>query len=255
MHRLFKLAVYPARVLTSTPFPPGWLPLANSTKEGSFLYPCEDEAFLANTAVPLVKRILVGFCAREGTRMTNAAAIEWSNLSLATPHGGGHVVLDKTKNGRGASWALDPGTAEGLRRWRRICPSDRWVFPSEALPRSRRSSRLRPLNVGHIANDLRDGLIGAGVARKKLFESSDQRMRLRAHDLRATFVTLALANGRSEDWVRTRTGHSSSQMIVRYKREAQTAQELNLGWLKPLDLAIPELAEMSEPKLQVLSGG
>ena len=66
---------------------------------------------------------------------------------------------------------------------------------------------------------------------------------------------MALANGHTEDWVRTRTGHCSSQMIARYRREAQTALELNLGWLKPLHLAIPELAMMEQPRLKVIVGG
>ncbi|MFW5739320.1 MAG: hypothetical protein ACOC1F_03020 [Myxococcota bacterium] len=138
MHRLLKLAVYPARLLEQTPFPPGWLPAANRVKEGSFLYPSEEEAFLAYTQVPFVKRLLVGVCAREGLRKTKAATLQWSNLYLDLPEGTGHMVLDKTKNGRGGSWALDTGTAEAHRRWRLICPADVWVFPAEALPHSRR---------------------------------------------------------------------------------------------------------------------
>jgi integrase len=102
---------------------------------------------------------------------------------------------------------------------------------------------------------LRDGLVAAWVTREKLFENNDNRMRLRAHDIRATFVTLALANGDTGDWVRTRTGHGSSQMIARYRREAQTAVELKLGWLKPLHLALPELREMADQPTLVLVGG
>ena len=37
-----------------------------------------------------------------------------------------------------------------------------------------------------------------------------------------------------------RTGHSSSVMLVRYRRDAKTAQELGLGWLLPLHEVIPE---------------
>src|SRR5690606_22958121 len=62
------------------------------------------------------------------------------------------------------------------------------------------------------------------------------------HDLRGTFVTLALAVGRTEAWVTDRTGHSSSAMIYRYKRAARLAAELDTGWFAPLDEAIPELA-------------
>jgi hypothetical protein len=69
---------------------------------------------------------------------------------------------------------------------------------------------------------------------------------MRAHDLRGTFVTLALANGRSEAWVADRTGHTTSAMINRYRRTARSATELGLGLLAPLDEAIPELAEALE---------
>jgi integrase len=99
--------------------------------------------------------------------------------------------------------------------------------------------------VDHLADQLRDGLRQAGVTREKLFERGEHRLRLRAHDLRATFVTLALANEKTEDWVATRTGHGSSQMIALYRRQAKTAGELKLGWLKPLHEVIPELAVMA----------
>jgi hypothetical protein len=66
----------------------------------------------------------------------------------------------------------------------------------------------------------------------------------RAHDLRATFVTLALGDGRTDDWVKKRTGHRSDMMLNRYKREAETVHELKIGWFKPLHEAIPELAAM-----------
>jgi integrase len=75
-----------------------------------------------------------------------------------------------------------------------------------------------------------------------LFEASDTRIPLRAHDLRATFVTVNLAAGKTEAWITDRTGHKSSQMIYRYKRQARTHAELNLGPLRPLYEAIPELA-------------
>jgi hypothetical protein len=66
---------------------------------------------------------------------------------------------------------------------------------------------------------------------------------IRIHDCRATFVTLSLAAGRTEAWVVARMGHRSSVMINRYRRAARMVEELGLGWLAPLDAAIPELAE------------
>lgn len=249
LHRLFRLAVYPARLLAQSPFQPGWLPSPNPEKERSYLFPAEDAAFLANVQVPLVKRLLVGFCNREGPRKDNARTVQWANVTLDLRDGGGYIVLDRTKNGRGGSWALDPGTAEALRRWKTICPSIQYVFPTEAVPRYRRDGLGEPIYVDHLAAELRAGLLQAGVTRAKLFEKGDNRLRLRAHDLRATFVTLALANGRTEDWVVTRTGHRTSAMVAKYRRHAKTAEELKLGWFTPLHDAIPELAAIpSSPR-------
>ena len=81
---------------------------------------------------------------------------------------------------------------------------------------------------------LREALGRVGVTRSKLFEQSEERLRFRAHDLRSTFVTLALANGRTDDWVRQRTGHMSFEMLAHYRQAAETVKELDLGWLKPL---------------------
>jgi integrase len=242
--RICKLAAYPLKAIPRSPLPDGWLPPRNLVKEKSYLFPAEEANFHGNTKVPVVRRILVGVCAREGLRKENAVTLEWPDLVLDQGVEA-MVVLDTTKNGRGGSWVLDAGTAEALRRWRTICPSKRYVFPASALPLHRRSDEDRPLYVDHLAAELRDGLLEAGVTRSKLFERGDHRIRLRAHDLRATFVTLALAEGRSEDWVVTRTGHGSSQMIALYRRQAKTAAELKLGWLKPLHEVIPELAAIA----------
>src|SRR5690606_9487912 len=77
--------------------------------------------------------------------------------------------------------------------------------------------------------------------RPVLFQRTAKRAPLRAHDLRATFVTLALASGKTETWVCDRTGHRSSNMLNKYRRAARTAEELGLGWLKPMHEVIPEL--------------
>jgi integrase len=224
----------------------GWLPPRNDAKEKSYLFPVEEAAFHSNQRVPLVRRLLVGLCAREGLRKENAVTLKWCDLTFQS-NGEVMISLDTTKNGRGGAWVLDPATAEALRRWHTICPSETFVFPASALPQHRDTDD-RPMYVDHLADQLRDGLQKAGVKREKLFERGANRIRLRAHDLRATFVTLALANGRTEDWVSTRTGHGSSQMIALYRRQAKTAVELRLGWLKPLHEIIPELAGLGAQK-------
>jgi integrase len=62
---------------------------------------------------------------------------------------------------------------------------------------------------------------------------------MRVHDLRATFVTVSLATGKTETWVADRTGHKSSEMINRYRRSAWTWSETALGGLDPLDACFP----------------
>jgi hypothetical protein len=44
---------------------------------------------------------------------------------------------------------------------------------------------------------------------------------LRARDLRATFITISLANGRTREWCQQRTGHGDS-MKQKYRRTAVT---------------------------------
>jgi predicted Zn-dependent protease len=80
------------------------------------------------------------------------------------------------------------------------------------------------------------------VTRPELFERSAARRPIRVHDLRATFVTVALAAGRSEAWVTARTGHRSSGQVANYRRTAATFAELSTGWFVHLAAAIPELA-------------
>jgi len=82
----------------------------------------------------------------------------------------------------------------------------------------------------------------AVIARAELSERTATRRPIRVHDLRATFITLALAAGRSETWVMDRTGHTTSAMLNLYRRQARNAAELHLGELAPLNLALPELA-------------
>jgi hypothetical protein len=159
--------------------------------------------------------------------------LRWRDLDL----GCGHIMLDENKTDDPRSWALDPGVARALRAWKIVhhpnATPDDFVF---CEPGS--SAALYTL---HLADELRRDLQDAGVTRRALFERSKVRRPLRVHDLRATFVTVSLANGKTETWVADRTGHRSSVMINRYRRAARTWSELALGPLAPLDEAIADL--------------
>jgi hypothetical protein len=59
-------------------------------------------------------------------------------------------------------------------------------------------------------------------------------------------VTIALANGKSEQWVTDRTRHKSSQMLALYTRQARTWAELGMGTLGPMDQLLPEVGELPQ---------
>jgi integrase len=215
--RLLALAVYPLKLRPSSPLPRGFLPKVTRSKATAWLYPAEDARLLACVDVPLVRRVLYGFLAREGCRCGEALALTWADLDLDR----GVIRLDENKTDDPRAWALGDGVAGALGR---LAGATDLVF---AVP-----------NDGHLAEAFRADLALAGIDRAELFERTKSRQPIRLHDLRATFVTLALAAGRSETWVSDRTGHRSSVMIANYRRAARTASELGLGELDPLEQAV-----------------
>ncbi len=221
VHRVLGLAVFPLRLRESNPLPRGWLPKPGRRKAKSYLYPDEDAALLGCGVVPFRRRFAYGFLAREGNRKSEGLAMI---LDLER----GAAALDVNKTDEPRSWALDAGVAGALRAARDL------LGAGEIDATMREMATLR-------GDQLRDDLRAAGVTRPELFEASATRDPINVHALRATFVTLSLAAGRSEAWVADRTGHKSSHMINQYKRAARSVAELGLGALAPLVSALPEL--------------
>lgn len=219
--KVLKLAVYPLRIIERSPLPIGFLPSPKGLKATAWLYPDEDAQLLACDMVPLLSRVLYGFLAREGLRLGEALSLRWCDLDLDR----GVVTLDRNKTDEPRVWALTAGVPEALKAFKPTEAQDEWlVFGQFDAERS--------------AEDFRRHLKLAHVERAELHAVSETRRPIRVHDLRATFVTLSLAAGRSEAWVADRTGHRSSVMINRYRRAARTAAELGLGSLQPLDQAL-----------------
>jgi integrase len=61
-------------------------------------------------------------------------------------------------------------------------------------------------------------LVAATREAARAFHVDPKRRQILLHNLRGTFLTLALANGKSESWISHRTGHRSSAMLNNYKR-------------------------------------
>ena len=227
MHRVLALAVYPLRLIVANPLPRGFLPKQGSTRAKSYLFPDEDRALLACTEVSLEHRMLYGFLAREGMRKSEALRLTWDDFNLER----GMVRLDVNKTDEPRAWALAPDVVSALRVWRTMRPGVPKLFAVSQPAR--------------LALAFRKHLGVAKVGRAELFEKSKTRLRIRLHDLRATFVTVHLAHGKSETWIADRTGHKSSQMINTYRRQARTWVELGIDDLAPLDVAIPEFATLA----------
>lgn len=234
IHRVLVLAVYPAKIISANPLPKGFLPKVEYNKAKTYLYPDEDAQLMACAAVPVVMRVCYGLLIREGFRVGELLGLTWSDIDLER----GVVVLETNKTDEPRSWVLDPGVVEALRRWK---AKFAWrPGPTSPILRTREGGRVDRFD---LAEGLRRALTKAGVTRPQLFERTPTRLPLRAHDLRASFVTVNLALGKNEAWITDRTGHRSSQMIYRYKRQARTHAELSLGGFMPLYEAIPELAK------------
>jgi len=236
--RLLKLAVYPLRIIEASPIPAGFLPNRGAKKALACLYPDEDRRLLACTDVPFCFRLLWGFLTREGMREGEAFALTWADVDVKR----GAVRLDQNKTDDPRAWALDTGTAEALRRYKKH-------FRAEAEPGDLvfQDPQGRPHTKFGAAELLRGHLRAIGLAeeRPELFESNAQRKQIRVHDLRGSFVTISLANDKTESWISDRTGHRSSAMINNYKRIARGFQELDAGTLSPLDFALPELRALA----------
>ena len=235
---VLKMSVYPLGVLPSYPLPEGFIPPPGDKKAKAYLYPSEEKALLACTKIPVEWRLAIGILTREGMRISELLGLEWSDVDLDA----GLLSLDENKTDDPRSWALDPSVVQALRRWKEMLKRDALATSKIAVhPMSGRT-----LTPEHAAVRLRKYARLAGIDRPQLYEKSEKRIPLRAHDLRGTFVTVSLAQGRTESWVADRTGHGSSDMIQTYKRPARSFKEVNLGPLAPLHESIPELAGMTE---------
>lgn len=229
--RVMALAVYPCRYIAASPLPRGFMPRVGKPPAFSYLYPSEDTMLLSHAPIPIGRRVLWGFLDREGCRSGEAVALR---VGIDVDLERGVVKLDRNKTDDARVWAMDPNVAAALRRYVELRGAKRgdYLFIDE---------HGRPFDNDKLAGQLRADIEAAGIDRAELLNNGENTRKLRVHDLRGTFVTLSLANGKTETWVADRTGHTTSEMINRYRRASRSATELGLGPLTPLDKAVPEL--------------
>ena len=98
---------------------------------------------------------------------------------------------------------------------------------------------------------LRDDLEAAKVDRPTLpGKGGDNVQAMRFRDLRATFVTWAMREGRGNGWISDRMGHLTPEMRSRYARAARTLSDLDYVPFPDLAKAVPELQELPENVIQ-----
>ncbi|AUX35547.1 uncharacterized protein SOCE836_077410 [Sorangium cellulosum] len=231
------MAVFPCRLLATNPLPRGFLPKLDPAKAKACLYLDEDARLLACTAIPLCWRVLWGFLNRDGPRIGEAVRLQVQDVDLER----GALRLEKNKTNDPRAWALSPGAPQALRAWLALRDNP---APSAPLFVDEDGDLC---SVEHAAERFRAHLQLAGIDRPELFEDSEERQQVGAHDARSTFITVAPANGQSETWVTDRTGHRSFAMIQRYRRAARTFTEPGLGELASLAEALPELGGRGRP--------
>ncbi len=226
---LAELAAY----LERSPLPKLWLPARSKKKAVPVLYPFEDQLLLACDKVPLARRVYYGFLHREGGRRVETAELCWYEFDLVNRT----IHIDRNKTNHARFWKLGEGVAEALSAWFELRGKpdlDTPVFCN--LDGSL-------LDIDRMAETIRSDLTLAGITRQALFRKGENSLRFGTHAFRHSFTTRSLANGKTDDWTRQRTGHKSNELMT-YREAASSLQELELGEVEPLVAVIPELADV-----------
>jgi integrase len=223
------------RVRTDFPLSPGSLPTVTQHREFQLLYPREDAQLMACPDVDLFDRAFYGFSVRNGCRKQNLLDLRWQDIDVVD----GQVWVPDTKTGKPVAFDLEPGCVRALRALKTIADAAYALAEDEPGASVPRSACIFPQwHPDTIAKRFRKHLLSAlgEDHRAQLFEKTTHQRLIEYHDLRASFITFALANGRSEEWIRERSGHTTSQMISRYRRP-RVAKLAMRDWL-PLDVAL-----------------
>lgn len=268
MHRLLELAVQPAELIDRNPLLREHRPeMTEPEPEYPYLFPHEDWLMVSYTGEGHCQGVdlnrvdlqgLFGSCTREGPRIDELLRrLTWGGIDVMH----GRLNVGVRKNGRVGSWKAQPGTIETLLALRDVeVPRAPWMkLTAEAAPFRLEPSRkdgVELVKLGHLEGPffglpddekyaeriqalLKAAFDAAGLVRRtELFESSPGRGKLRAHDCRSTFITLAKSLDIAESWIMARTGHEHSTMLATYDHARAEWLEHGFGKLVRLDVGL-----------------
>lgn len=198
LHAMFKSALVEELIATNPViFEPGVLPKkvdADPEWRHAAIYTREEvQKLLSDERIPADRRMLYGLKMLAALRHSEAANLTWRQIDGATEPLG-RINLGKTKSGVPRGVPIHPTLAKMLATWRlagwfntygRQPTSDDLVVPTLTMkPRA--------------AKEAQDALVG-DLNLLELRVRAGKRMNRRGHDLRRTFISLALADGAHRD--------------------------------------------------------
>ena len=128
-----------------------------------------------------------------GMRLGDAVRMEWEAVDFER----GTIRFQQRKTGKWVFPPMHPSLSAELQRWRGVCGSSTWVFPSPAR-------RNAPMSKNIVAKPWAELTAAAKVEN------------LWRHDLRRYVVTMLRAAGVGDGVIGSITGHESVSMIARY---------------------------------------
>lgn len=231
LRRLMRIAVEPLGLCEKTPTVS--VPSGQPRDVFQLLYPSEEAQLCACLEVPIERRFLYAFLARNGGRITETLKYTFQCID---DDGVIHVAKDWTKTKRARYWPLSPDVLEAVQLRRAQMPDD--ATQMFVLPPATPRNRLKKINRRYVLRMLILDLKTAGVTRPGLLTAIDGERKLCTHDVRASFCTLARAAGLSDRWIMDRTGHESAAVFEKYDRGVRHAREIRLGWWAPMGIAL-----------------
>jgi integrase len=230
LRRFFDLAIMPGRLRSASPVQRQIRPRKGGSKLFGYLYPSELLTVLKCSQVPIERRMLYALAVYTGLRKGSLYALTWAGVDFE------HRTLAslKSKTGLPQLFEIPQSLAELLAAWFEHLgrPGPKSPVVPEPIERQEREAEI-----------LREDLMTAGIARHEPDPEAENVQALRFHDLRATFVTWAMREGRGDGWISDRTGHLTPEMRARYARAARTLADLQYEPFPDVSGAIPELLE------------
>jgi integrase len=230
LRRLFDLAIRPGRLRGDSPVSEYLRPGRDDPKLFGFRYPTELVTLLKCKAVPIERRVLYALAVYTGLRKGSLYALTWDGVDFK------HRTLTSlhSKTGLPQLFEIPETLTDLLAAWHAYQKGPKGIAPVvQRLQTREREARV-----------LRDDLITAKIKRPSLLGTGGDNVQpLRFHDLRATFVTWAMREGRGDGWISDRTGHLTPEMRARYARAARTLSDLDYKPFPDIAKAIPELAK------------